>query len=89
MSQTSSNILVGNEIGFLAPGRGSIGMLITNASDNIIGGAATVDGNYVISNLTNGIVLTGPATAGNKFFNNSIGAGSQRKYFTQYAAMEF
>lgn len=73
LSETSGNILRGNEIGFLAPGRGSVGILITNASDNIFGGAAAVNGNYVISNPTNGIVLTGPATAGNKFFNNSIG----------------
>jgi hypothetical protein len=73
LSQTAGNRIRGNEIGLLAPGRGAVGLFVTNATDNEIGGPALIHGNTVFSNSTNGIVISGPASAGNSLFNNFIG----------------
>ncbi len=68
LSTTSNNVVVGNEIG-----RGAIGMTLTNARNNLIGGAAVANGNTIISNRENGVVISGNGSFGNQFFNNFIG----------------
>ncbi len=73
LSHTSHNRARNNEMGYLAPGRGAMGMYLTNAADNEIGGPARMHGNIVVANYTNGIVLSGPNSIGNRFFNNRIG----------------
>ncbi len=73
LSLTSHNRVRNNEIGLLAPGRGAMGMYLTNAANNEIGGPARINGNIVISNYTHGIVLGGTACVSNRFFNNRIG----------------
>jgi hypothetical protein len=82
ISQTLSNRIRANEIGFTAPGRGAVGLFVTNAFANEFGGAARFQGNIVISNTTNGIVLSGPNCAGNTFFNNRIGVDRDGKVMT-------
>lgn len=68
LSATSNNIVLGNELG-----RNPIGMTLTNAFNNWIGGAAVANGNIIISNRENGVVISGSGSAGNRFFNNFIG----------------
>lgn len=73
LSDTTNNQVRANEIGFTASGRGAVGLYLTNAFGNEIGGPSPGHGNVVISNHTNGVVMSGTATAANKLFNNLIG----------------
>ncbi len=73
LSSTANNRIRANEIGYTAPGRGAVGMFITNAANNEIGGPALLNGNAIINNTTNGIVLSGPLARGNQLVNNFIG----------------
>lgn len=68
LAATSNNLVAANELG-----RGAIGLTLTNAVNNLIGGAAVANGNTIISNRENGVVIGGAASSSNRLFNNFIG----------------
>src|SRR5439155_10704273 len=75
----SSNAIKGNYIGLRADGTGGIanrgnGLVITGgAHDNLIGGTAAADRNFISGNSRNGISISGDNTTANLIQGNFIG----------------
>jgi len=73
LSHTVDNQVRGNLIGHRSSFRGAMGILLTNASNNEIGGPYKILGNEVISNHSHGIVISGPGSTGNSLRRNFVG----------------
>jgi hypothetical protein len=74
---TNGNIVQGNTIGLNLDGVGlrgnTTGIIITQgASDNLIGGTGSGEGNIIAENGTDGIVIDGENSVGNSILGNSI-----------------
>lgn len=75
---TSGNQILGNYIGTDVTGAAPLGnqshgiRIVDNASDNIIGGVATGEGNVIAHNGADGITTNNLAGTGNLFIGNSI-----------------
>ncbi len=75
-SGTTGNTVTGNYIGTAADGATTLanntGVIISGASNNIIGGTAAGTGNIIAHNSTDGVYLAGTTTTGNSVRGNSI-----------------
>ena len=76
------NTIAGNLIGFVPPlavakCTGKVGVYINQSPDNIIGGVAVADRNFITSNAIAGIELVGGAK-GNVIGGNNIRASTTR-----------
>lgn len=78
---SQNNVIGNNYIGLTALGTttnpNDTGILITGgASNNIIGGNATGQSNFVAGNTTNGVMIESSGTDGNFLSSNGIGIGT-------------
>jgi parallel beta-helix repeat protein len=76
LSGATGNVVKGNYIGSDSTGTIDLGnsfdgVLITDASDNTIGGLAAGEGNLIAYNVHDGIAVTGSVT-GNAFLGNAV-----------------
>lgn len=74
---TARNRLVGNRIGCDPTGTrrlpNGVGVMLTHARNNVIGGAGVEDGNLISGNDDVGLLLVGKQTEGNTVLGNFIG----------------
>jgi hypothetical protein len=75
---TQSNSVIGNFIGTNAAGTAgitasSVGVLINNAPDNVIGGSSVADRNFISGNSVVGVYIALAGATGNVVQNNYIG----------------
>jgi titin len=74
-----NNRVQGNLIGLYASGSLNVGnrvngVLISDAPENLIGGATPQEGNFIGANKENGVAIVGAPSQNNKVQNNTIGA---------------
>jgi CSLREA domain-containing protein len=77
----NNNYIIGNRIGTTANGsaalpNGDHGVLIDGATDNLIGGTGTNEGNLISGNVNDGIQINGSAASGNSVEGNFIGTNA-------------
>ena len=66
--------LIGTDLTGLSPrGNGAAGVRIVGAPGNTIGGNQPGDGNTIVANATDGVLVTGAAATGNTVAGNNIG----------------
>jgi Calx-beta domain/Immunoglobulin I-set domain len=75
---SSANKVIGNYIGTAVNGTTALGnslagVLVNGAPNNTIGGTTPGERNVISGNLSDGVVLTGTGSAGNKVIGNYIG----------------
>jgi hypothetical protein len=77
----TANVVEGNRIGTDPAGNAAlanrnVGILISGASANVIGGSAAGAGNVIGGNLADGVVVTGSTAFANAVQGNHIGVGA-------------
>ena len=80
-TESQGHIIDGNFIGTNAAGTGSIGNTldgigILNTPNTLIGGGTVYDRNVISGNGSNGVIIVGGASTGNRVQGNYIGMGS-------------
>ncbi|HEM60781.1 MAG TPA: hypothetical protein ENO24_00660, partial [Chloroflexi bacterium] len=74
---TRANVVSGNYIGIDVSGSSAMpnirGVVITGATDNILGGTNEGQGNVISGNEMDGVVIAGSDTTGNRVIGNHIG----------------
>ena len=92
-SGSSGNLVKSNYVGVDATGRlplgNGVGILIANASNNLIGGPALADANVISGNVSIGVFVELATSIGNRIQGNKIGLDPTGQMIVKQAGMTF